>query len=49
MVKYECSNPECKYVSDDVGECCNQALIQLEHGHEEHKKEHGAGKCDCCP
>lgn len=52
MEKYKCTAPGCKYVSEDAGECCNQSLTIVsdkEHdSHEEPKKEHGHGKCDCC-
>jgi len=29
MVKYKCPTSGCKYVANEAGECCNQALIEI--------------------
>ena len=29
MTKYKCGNPECKYVSDEPGDCCGNKLVEV--------------------
>jgi len=42
--EYKCSEPKCKYVSDEAGTCCGVKLVKVE----DKKVCESKGGCPCC-
>jgi len=48
MTKYKCPNPDCKYTSDEPGDCCGKPLEKISEKEEKQLPAKKSGGCSCC-
>ena len=48
MTKYKCPNPDCKYVTEEPGDCCGLALVEISHEEAEKLLAKPEQKGGCC-